>query len=491
MVVSTSIAQYEPLYQVTVVHTDLCFFLSPNWPAPYSNFSLSPGRNTPASPHLPNLASHWALLRLTKAVQSSVDTMTTPDQELPAEYRQSFSNSFGWDIRIGSGGVRGLPVPLPAFHLGSSTSDSHLFMRLLLRNSLASIHFCSSSFSSTVFGMHTSTWCLWTWFTSSPTLRAFLLTLILLAQHIRALETQDANSVTYRGSACTFDEMTGKLNFCVNATIENDREIKYELTSMIHAPEEIGWLALGFGKSMIDTNIIVLWDNDVDNTTIISHRYATSYTEPDVLANPTRVASAIEVRTSVDSWLKPKNHTTFAFLIPIQEEFLNETPLNEELVWAYSPIRPNKEHTSRITRHTEVGRLKIKFEVGQKSAPTFFAGSKSSSGHYHDGEAEPGTEHKTAVGSGVDKHAHNIHAGHELMVWGHATLLFFAFVVLLPLSVLKSRWSRTEPEPKGAWWLDTHRFLNVTLAMPVILTGVLLGVVAVWQHGAGHLDDAP
>lgn len=52
---------------------------------------------------------------------------------------------------------------------------------------------------------------------------------------------------------------------------------------------------------MIRSQIVVLWQNDDDNSMTVSHRFARFYTEPNVLADPPRVASVVDVGSLADS----------------------------------------------------------------------------------------------------------------------------------------------------------------------------------------------
>lgn len=94
-------------------------------------------------------------------------------------------------------------------------------------------------------------------------------------------------------------------------------------------------------------------------------------------------------------------------------------------------------------------------------------------GHGHDGEDDEG------------EHEHD-HASHGKTVHAHAFLLSFGFLFLLPLGVLAGRWGRTI----SPVWFKVHWILNMAVAAPVIALGWILGPIAVWQHGVGHLDDA-
>lgn len=95
----------------------------------------------------------------------------------------------------------------------------------------------------------------------------------------------------------------------------------------------------------------------------------------------------------------------------------------------------------------------------------------------------------TSVGHGheddEDEHDHD-HASHGTTVHAHAFLLSFGLLFVLPFGVLAGRWGRTI----SPVWFKVHWILNMAVAAPVIVLGWVLGLVAVWKHGAGHLDDA-
>lgn len=184
-------------------------------------------------------------------------------------------------------------------------------------------------------------------------------------------------------------------------------------------------------------------------------------------------------------WQKPKEHTTYAFKIPARQRLLNGTSLSENLVWAYSPIRPQKNYTSHIARHFEIGHLKMEFEeVAQAPSP-------NRPDLPNDSSEKDGTVQKpgSSVGHGheddEDEHDHD-HASHGTTVHAHAFLLSFGLLFLLPFGVLAGRWGRTI----SPVWFKVHWILNMAVAAPVIVLGWVLGPVAVWKHGAGHLDDA-
>jgi len=54
----------------------------------------------------------------------------------------------------------------------------------------------------------------------------------------------------------------------------------------------------GFGTRMVNTHSVIMWKND-DGTTTLSHRYADTYSEPHVVAEPPRVATIVEPKKNI------------------------------------------------------------------------------------------------------------------------------------------------------------------------------------------------
>ncbi|KAG2020715.1 hypothetical protein CC2G_006023 [Coprinopsis cinerea AmutBmut pab1-1] len=243
-------------------------------------------------------------------------------------------------------------------------------------------------------------------------------------------------------------------HFCVNATIENE-VVTYELTNMLDAESDVGWMAIGFGRTMLQSPMAILWKNP-DGTMTVSQRVAVWFMEPFVERAPDRIATPVEPKRH--AW-HPAKSTTFAFQVPVNRTKLAASPI-EDLVWAYSPSRPstNGPH-ARLARHTEVGYLKLDLST-DLSAPSTHSNSNS-----------------TKSGSSSSNHGKTILA--------HAFLLTFGFLLVLPIGVLTGRWARTFTPV----WFKVHWILNWPVALPMIALGWCLGPIAVNQHDGTHFSD--
>jgi hypothetical protein len=160
--------------------------------------------------------------------------------------------------------------------------------------------------------------------------------------------------------------------------------------------------------------------------------------------------------------------------------------MRETLIWALSPIRPDKAPESRLARHFEIGHINMKFktvEMPEDHTTTSTAVSSPSptAGSPNGGSAsKPSEEDEHA-----DGHDHD-HGGHEKTVHAHAFLVSFGFLFLLPLGILAERWGRTI----SPVWFKVHWIINMALAGPIIALGWVLGPIAVYQAGVPHLNDA-
>ncbi|KAF6764812.1 hypothetical protein DFP72DRAFT_869338 [Ephemerocybe angulata] len=290
-------------------------------------------------------------------------------------------------------------------------------------------------------------------------------------------------AVTKTGSTCTVRE--GKTIFCVNATLEND-VVSYELTALTSPPEDVGWMALGFGVNMVKSHMMIMWKNE-DGSMTMSQRYAKWYSEPMVLrpaVEPTLSAVSSHPFGNPRTRTTQPSHSTFQRM----KGLLNGTIDHERLIWATSPIRPGK--TTSPTSH---GTSKSATSVST-SHPPQASGSPSQPparpvpGQDSDPSKRPGlpTDAPTSEeGHDGNRHPHD-HSGHERTVHAHAYLMSFGLLFVLPMGVLAARWGRT----LSPLWFRVHWVLNMLVAGPVVLLGWFLGAASVYKHGGSHLDDA-
>jgi hypothetical protein len=97
-------------------------------------------------------------------------------------------------------------------------------------------------------------------------------------------------------------------SICVAATSKGN-DVEYVLTPANNIRAE--WVALGFGPSMVGSDMVILWPNQ-DGSITLSQRYAAAYSEPRVVQSPPRVAFVSSDMSST-SGAKPQ----YAFTIPV------------------------------------------------------------------------------------------------------------------------------------------------------------------------------
>ncbi|KAJ3990021.1 hypothetical protein F5890DRAFT_1482717 [Lentinula detonsa] len=272
----------------------------------------------------------------------------------------------------------------------------------------------------------------------------------------------------YQVAALKGDSQCGYL-VCVNATVHHDT-ITYQMTAR---QERMGWLALGFGRRMAGSDMVVMWRNE-DESLTISHRHGYDHTEPQVVEEPLRTAFLPMLQPTVwDSKLNPAN--TLAFSIPLDKsQWVYKPEKNgtfEPLIWAYGMTRPASPdpHTT-IYGHYAAGMLLLNLEKDLPGTPP-------------EGSINDTTLARPSQDASEERLPYTTH---ELIVLGHGFLVAIGMLVLLPAGALVARWTRTCTDR----WFKLHKLLNYMIALPVILVGWLLGPFAVFEARASHFTDA-
>jgi len=220
-----------------------------------------------------------------------------------------------------------------------------------------------------------------------------------------------------------------------------------------------GWVALGFGQHMTHTHSVIMWKN-ADGTTTMSQRYTTQYREPEPVSAPPRVATLVKPKGLL---AYPKNVNSFAFQVSANKTLLSSSQPEEQLVFAYSPVTPDKDAASSLARHMHVGYLT--FDLTKDFVP----------------QKTPVTQHPK-VDQGTNKSYKRV----EKFIILHGFLVSVGFLVLLPAGSLIGRYGRAFT-PK---WFKFHRLSNFVIAGPVITLGVLLGPVVVFEKASFRIHFA-
>jgi len=235
---------------------------------------------------------------------------------------------------------------------------------------------------------------------------------------------------------------------CVAATV-NGSTTSYVLSSL--GSEQAGWMAIGFGTQMANTPMVIMWMNS-DGTITLSQRKASSEVMPTVDSNPPRTAS-LDNGLSVLSSSKP----SFAFTIP------SNSDTTQSLIYAFGTTNPGSSSVSAtLLEHSDYGAIQI--DLTQDISSSTGTGSSPSTG---------------VVGIPL--------LPYQKMIIAHAIFCTVGLLLFLPAGALLARYLRTFVP--GPVWFNGHAILQFFIAGPTIFIGVMLGIAAVANAGAMHLDD--
>ncbi|RPD65894.1 hypothetical protein L226DRAFT_182789 [Lentinus tigrinus ALCF2SS1-7] len=264
-------------------------------------------------------------------------------------------------------------------------------------------------------------------------------------------------------SALQGDSWCGTL-MCVEATV-NASTVTYELKAL----NQLGWMAIGFGSTMANTPMVVLWQI-ANGTIILSQRQASGRVEPLPVTHPPRLASLSPRANAL-----PSVTPILAFDIPKDNDTL------QSLIWAFGVTIPDASPNAEIEQHLDAGTLTLdltkQLDRGGGSSSSSVASSQLGAGS---GIATPTppTPSQSSPSS-----ASNSASRANSLVDVHAALSAAGFLILLPMGSLVARWSRIFTSK----WFTAHWFINVVLGIPFICVGWALGPLAVAQQGREHI----
>ncbi|KAG2015526.1 hypothetical protein CC2G_008790 [Coprinopsis cinerea AmutBmut pab1-1] len=231
---------------------------------------------------------------------------------------------------------------------------------------------------------------------------------------------------------------------CIAAEVNGDT-VRYTLTSQ---RPEVGWMAIGFGRQMVRSPMVILWANS-DGSITLSQRQAARQVEPDVVAAPPRVAT-LQNSLSVASG----NNQRYVFDIPANGD------TQQSLIWAFSPVQPSSSDVdARLVQHTSQGTITLDL--------TRTTGGGTNGGSSDDaGESVPLT-------------------GNQKTLLAHAVVATVGFLVILPIGALIPRYLRTF----ASGWFKFHWIIQFILGGLAVVIGVILGIVGVANSGGTHVNS--
>lgn len=133
---------------------------------------------------------------------------------------------------------------------------------------------------------------------------------------------------------------------CIRAFV-NGTQTTYQMQANL-GEKQFGWMAVGFGTTMIDADMIIMWPNQ-DGSVTLSQRASRNHAQPTIVDNPARVATKYLQLSS-----QTANQTTLAFTVPASTQTI------ERLIWAVSTLRPSSANADAgLLQHAASGAISL------------------------------------------------------------------------------------------------------------------------------------
>ncbi|KII84359.1 hypothetical protein PLICRDRAFT_46252 [Plicaturopsis crispa FD-325 SS-3] len=242
---------------------------------------------------------------------------------------------------------------------------------------------------------------------------------------------------------------------CIAATTDNTT-VQYVLQST--GKQSLGWMAIGFGKHMVNTPMVIMWPNADGNITL-SQRTATFYSMPVVDSNPNQVAT---LSTSLSS--ASGNQPKFVFTVPATSQ------TSQDVIWAFGTDTPSSSAVdATFHQHKQSGAFTLDLTKAVSSSATISAPSPASTG-----ASAPGKSATDDIP----------YSSYQRLIIVHAVLSTLGFLVFLPAGVLLARYLRTATPT----WYTGHWVAQFALGGPIILIGIIFGFMGNKKISSFHLQ---
>ncbi|CAG8630640.1 4541_t:CDS:2, partial [Racocetra persica] len=213
-------------------------------------------------------------------------------------------------------------------------------------------------------------------------------------------------------------------DYCFNITLpdknlpDDQKWVEFRLES----PSTAGWLGIGIGEGMSGYLIaITLSQRSGDKP---NEPKATDY-QNDLQLIPNKTSGFSNDRLVV----------YFRRLQKVRDSVINET---QTFAWAYATTRPSgKDPASSIQKHIYRGDVVLTF------------------------------------GSVKEEISSDTLSIYDKLIISHASIMFFAWMVFLPVAVSVARFARTL-----SFWVNLHRGILVFLVIPLVIIGNAIAYVA-------------
>lgn len=299
---------------------------------------------------------------------------------------------------------------------------------------------------------------------------------------------QDTGTTSVQGDAqCAAD-------VCIGAVVSGTT-VQYVLQST--GTKTLGWMAMGFGTSMVGSDMVIMWPNS-DGTITLSQRTASGHSMPTVDPSPSRVASASTDLSAVGVDQPRLGYTITA-----------NTDTTQAIIWAIGTDAPSSSDEDAILqKHASYGRITLDLtktydnatllttpvsitestasssdsggsDLGSSGSDPSSSGSDSSSSGSESGSSGSGpSSSSSASSSSADAAAFT---SYEKMIIVHAVFCTAGFLLILPAGGLIARYLRTY----NAVWFRMHWILQFCVAGPILIVGLALAAVI----GDGVIDS--
>jgi len=227
---------------------------------------------------------------------------------------------------------------------------------------------------------------------------------------------------------------------CIGAAVKGN-DIEYVMQST--GAQQLGWMAMGFGTSMVGSPMVIMWANS-DQTFSLSQRQAREKSLPSVDPNPVRRAN---VSVDLSSW--SGNQPKLAFRIPMGAD------VQPKVVWAFGTDVPTSAVPEQATfrQHTSHGLLS--FDLSKSTRVSALESPAPNSGN------DTGGRPQTQPASRRD-----------MIVLAHGVVCAIAYLVVMPAGALLARYYRT----LSPAWFKGHWIVQFAIASPIVFIGVVLAI---------------
>ncbi|OCF55017.1 hypothetical protein L486_07673 [Kwoniella mangroviensis CBS 10435] len=201
---------------------------------------------------------------------------------------------------------------------------------------------------------------------------------------------------------------------------------------------QFGWIAIGFGNTMINTPMVIAWPNS-DGSITLSQRKTNNHVTPIVDSNPPRKATLL-----TSSSFSNFSTTSISFTLPSNSSAANST----NLIWAYGNKNPgsSSSSTSSLAQHLASGNTQISLLANSLPNTTTTSGNGTSS-----------TSNSPISAGGSSK---------KVLI-AHVACGGVATMAILPIGILVPRISRGLTMQR--WWFPVHGALNGLTAFGLIV----------------------